>query len=93
MDAMPIPEQIQQQVLVRLRRIEGQARGVQRMVEDGRECSEIIHQLASMRAATHSASVFLLKHYAKECWTRAGKAGSGAEPLDELVELMLQTPD
>ncbi len=75
-------------MLARLRRIEGQTRGVQRMVEEGRDCAEIIHQLASIRAATHGASVFLLKHYAKECSTVAGKDGSD-KPIEELIELML----
>jgi DNA-binding FrmR family transcriptional regulator len=68
---MTVPEEVRQEMLSRLRRIEGQARGVQRMVEEGRDCAEIIHQLASIRAATHGASVFLLKHYAKECSTLA----------------------
>jgi DNA-binding FrmR family transcriptional regulator len=86
---MAIPEDVQQEMLSRLRRIEGQARGVQRMVEEGRDCAEIIHQLASIRAATQGASVFLLKHYAKECSTVAGKEGGADERIAELIELML----
>ena len=77
-------------MLSRLRRIEGQARGVQRMVEEGRNCTEIIHQLTSMRAATHSASVFLLKHYAAECSTGAAKEGGSEKPIQDLIELMLK---
>jgi DNA-binding FrmR family transcriptional regulator len=86
---MTVSEEVRQEMLSRLRRIEGQARGVQRMVEEGRDCAEIIHQLASIRAATHGASVFLLKHYAKECSTAAGKEGGTDRPIEELVELML----
>jgi DNA-binding FrmR family transcriptional regulator len=86
---MMVPEEVRQEMLARLRRIEGQARGVQRMVEEGRDCAEIIHQLASIRAATHGASVFLLKHYAKECSTAALRQGGTDHPIEELVELML----
>jgi DNA-binding FrmR family transcriptional regulator len=86
---MTVPEEVRQEMLARLRRIEGQARGVQRMVEEGRDCAEIIHQLASIRAATHGASVFLLKHYAKECSAVAGKQGGADQPIEELIELML----
>jgi DNA-binding FrmR family transcriptional regulator len=86
---MTASEEVRQEMLSRLRRIEGQARGVQRMVEEGRDCTEIIHQLASIRAATHGASVFLLKHYAKECSTVTGKEGGSDERIAELIELML----
>jgi len=86
---MDVPEDVQQQMLSRLKRIEGQARGVQRMVEQRRDCAEIIHQLASIRAATQSASVFLLRHYAKECSHLAPGSPGSEKPLEELIELML----
>jgi len=86
---MVVSEEVRQEMLARLRRIEGQTRGVQRMVEEGRDCAEIIHQLASIRAATHGASVFLLKHYARECSTMAGKEGGAEKPIEDLIELML----
>jgi DNA-binding FrmR family transcriptional regulator len=86
---MTASEEVRQEMCSRLHRIEGQARGVQRMVEEGRDCAEIIHQLASIRAATHGASVFLLKHYAKECAAVTGKEGGSDERIAELIELML----
>ena len=86
---MAVSEEVRQEMLARLRRIEGQTRGVQRMVEEGRDCVEIIHQLASIRAATHGASVFLLKHYARECSTVAGKVGDADKSIEDLIELML----
>ena len=86
---MVLPQEVQQEMLSRLRRIEGQARGVQRMVEEGRDCAEIIQQLAAIRAATQSASLFLLKHYAKECSAAAAKNEGSAKPIEDLVDLML----
>jgi DNA-binding FrmR family transcriptional regulator len=87
---MPLPDKVQQEMLSRLRRIEGQARGVQRMVEERRDCAEIVHQLAAIRAATHSASLFLLKHYAQECSTDAAAGDAAAKPLEDLIELVFR---
>jgi len=54
-------------LVLRLRRIEGQAKGIQRMLQEGRSCADILDQLASVRAATRSASIALLRHYAATC--------------------------
>jgi len=54
-------------LIKRLRRIEGQTQGIQRMLVDGRECREILNQLASVRAATRRASQELMRHYALSC--------------------------
>lgn len=89
MKQKPFPEEIRQEMLSRLRRIEGQARGVQHMVEEGRDCAEIIHQLASIRAATYSASLFLLKQYARECSARTVLNAAAEKPIEDLIELML----
>lgn len=54
-------------ILRRLRRLEGQARGVQRMVEEGRDCREILHQIAAIKAAAHSLGAVVLEHYVMAC--------------------------
>jgi len=51
----------------RVRRIEGQARGVVRMIEEDRDCSEILQQLSAVRSAAHQATVALVRTYAAEC--------------------------
>jgi DNA-binding FrmR family transcriptional regulator len=51
----------------RLRRIEGQLRGVQAMVDDERECGEILQQLSAIRSAVQSASRIFLQEYASAC--------------------------
>lgn len=51
----------------RLRRIEGQVRGVQKMLDEDRECHEIIQQLAAIRSAVHGASVLFMREYASDC--------------------------
>jgi DNA-binding FrmR family transcriptional regulator len=47
------PEQAR--LINRLRRIEGQVRGLQRMIEEGRDCTEVVHQVAAVRAAIDRA--------------------------------------
>jgi DNA-binding FrmR family transcriptional regulator len=85
-----VREDAREGLLLRLRRIEGQARGVQRMVEEGRDCGEIVSQLASMRAAIYGAGLFLLKNYAKECASKQAQAGTSERPIEELIDLMLR---
>jgi len=62
-DNVHMSPQLRRDLIARLRRIEGQTQGVQRMLEEERDCSEVIHQLASIRAATRSASLALIEQY------------------------------
>lgn len=54
-------------ILNRLRRIEGQVHGVQNMIVEDRSCEEILQQMSSIRAALQSASIYLLQEHAAEC--------------------------
>ncbi len=76
--------------LARLRRIEGQVRGLQKMVEDDRYCADILGQVAAVQEALRAVGRELLRNHLKHCATGAIKAGAGrAEAMyDELVELM-----
>lgn len=60
-------EKVKESLLVRLRRIEGQVRGIQRMVEEERDCHEILQQVSAVRAAMSNASVELVRSYANQC--------------------------
>jgi DNA-binding FrmR family transcriptional regulator len=92
-----LSEQAQKAMLTRMRRIEGQARGVQRMISEERDCLEILNQLASLRSAAYAASVELTEHYAVKCVSDAAGNGAADERLvDEamrgLVDVLLRTP-
>ncbi len=50
-------------LLARLRRVEGQVRGVQRMIEEGRDCPEVLQQMAAVRSAVHQASLIMARAY------------------------------
>jgi CsoR family transcriptional regulator, copper-sensing transcriptional repressor len=58
---------VKNELQTRLRRIEGQIRGVQKMVDDDRDCREIIQQLTAVRAAVQNARLQFLRQYASEC--------------------------
>ena len=65
--ARPISECTQSEVLLRLRRIEGQVRGIQRMVEDNRDCRDVVVQLAAVKASIASLNTLVAETYAREC--------------------------
>jgi CsoR family transcriptional regulator, copper-sensing transcriptional repressor len=69
-------------LLNRLRRIEGQVRGVQRMVEDDRYCIDVLTQISAIQAALDKVALELLDDHAHHCVMGAGDA---AEKTDELM--------
>jgi CsoR family transcriptional regulator, copper-sensing transcriptional repressor len=73
-------------ILTRLRRIEGQARGLAKMVEEDRYCIDIMQQIASLRAAADAVALVLLRDHLDGCVREAVLGGGGAEKIDEVVE-------
>jgi len=71
----------------RLKRLEGQVRGVQKMLEEDRECQEIVQQLAAIRSAAHQASLLLVRSYAAEC-LMDGSRGAAQQAINELVDVL-----
>jgi DNA-binding FrmR family transcriptional regulator len=76
--------------LRRLRRIEGQLRGIQKMVEADRYCPDIIVQIASAQEALRGVGRALMKNHLHHCTTQAVAKGpqEAAEMYDELLELI-----
>ena len=68
-------------LLKRIRRIEGQARGIAKMIEEDRDCGEILQQLAAVRSAAHKATVALVRSYAAECATSGDSPQEIADAL------------
>lgn len=77
----------------RLRRIEGQARGVQKMVDDDRDCHEVLQQLKAMQAAVERATGVFMQTVARDCLLNPDveDGRSREETIDELLELMTKT--
>ena len=75
----------------RLRRIEGQVRGLQRMVEDERYCADVLMQIASVQQALSGAGRLLMRNHLEHCIThalRSGDPGAAESAYDELIGLI-----
>ena len=68
----------------RLRRIEGQVRGIEKMVQDERDCGAILQQMSAARSAMHQASLVLARAYAQRCLLEPAQ-GSIDSVLDHLM--------
>jgi CsoR family transcriptional regulator, copper-sensing transcriptional repressor len=86
--------QEREEYLKRLRRIEGQVRGLQRMVEEDRYCIDVLTQVASVTKALQGVAMGLLDEHLRHCVADAVKADGGEEKLNEAmnaVERLLRT--
>jgi DNA-binding FrmR family transcriptional regulator len=86
-----VDAQVKERNLKRLRRIEGQVRGIQKMVEDDRYCADIMTQIASVHEALRGVGRELMRNHLKHCATSAirGDDPAAAESMyDELVDMM-----
>jgi len=69
----------------RLRRIEGQVRGLQRMVEEDAYCIDILTQLSSVQAALRAVGMGLLDDHVRHCVRESIEQGSGEAKIEELM--------
>jgi DNA-binding FrmR family transcriptional regulator len=88
--AVAVDADVKTRNLKRLRRIEGQVRGLHKMVEEDRYCADILTQIASAHEALRSVGRELMRNHLKHCATAAIRTGHGeAEAMyDELVDMM-----
>jgi DNA-binding FrmR family transcriptional regulator len=81
--------ELQKDLLDRLNRIEGQVRGLGRMVEGQRPCLELLQQLASVQAALKGLTKSVLRNYFERCATDAIRSGDAAV-YDEIMEAIFK---
>lgn len=79
--------------LKRLRRIEGQVRGLQKMVEEDRYCADIMTQISSVHEALRAVGKELMKNHLRHCATTAIKSSDeeAGAMYDEIVDLMYKS--
>jgi DNA-binding FrmR family transcriptional regulator len=77
----------QQALLTRLNRVEGQIRGIRRMMQEPRQCIEILQQLAAAEAALNRISLAIFKHHVDVCVAQALNKGE-SDRLKEMGELV-----
>ena len=74
-----------EQLLTRLRRIEGQVRGIEGMVEDERYCIDVLTQISAIQAALDKVALGLLDGHARHCVVEGKAPGDSQELTDELM--------
>ncbi|HEB13147.1 MAG TPA: transcriptional regulator [Actinobacteria bacterium] len=84
-EIMPAYEKDVDKILARLKRIEGQMRGIQRMVEENKYCVDILTQVSSVIAATEKVGLIILRDHIKGCVYSSLQEGNSEERIDELV--------
>lgn len=77
-------EKARRDILVRLKRIEGQVKGLQRMLDEEKCCSDILVQVAAVRAAINKVGILIFEKHSKTCLT--GLTDEKNEEVDKLIE-------
>lgn len=75
-------------LLERLRKVEGQVRGIQRMIEEERYCVDVLVQVAAVRAALNQVGLTLMESHTRGCVARAIQENHGQEAIEELMAVV-----
>lgn len=75
-------------LIKRLNRINGQAQGVTRMIEEDRYCIDILNQINAIRAALEGVSMILLEDHTRHCIHEAVEQGQGDAHIKELIQVL-----
>ena len=88
--ALAVDPEVKSRNLTRLRRIEGQVRGLQKMVDEDRYCADILTQISSVQEALRGVGRELMRNHLRHCATGAIRTGGqqADRMYDELVDLM-----
>ena len=87
MTGMQFPDDVTKEALNRLRRAEGQLRGVQRLLEEGADCKDVVVQISAVQAALHRAGLRLMASGMRHCVTSPSE--SGGMTVDDMEDLFL----
>lgn len=77
-------------ILKRLRRIEGQIKGIQKMIEADQGCADVLVQVAAARAAINKVGGLILENYSKTCIKKAAENKMEDTQIDELIETIIK---
>ncbi|CAM3270368.1 DNA-binding FrmR family transcriptional regulator [Sporolactobacillus spathodeae] len=88
--AEPRTSEEKQKMINRLKRVEGQVRGLQKMIAEDRYCIDILIQLSAAQAALQKLGFSVLERHTKSCIAKAVEEGHGSESIDELIKVLRQ---
>jgi len=77
-------------IINRLKRIEGQVKGIQKMVEEGKCCGDILIQIAAARSALNKVGGIILQDHMKDCLKESLKDDTDESALDDLIDIMVK---
>ncbi|WP_329955837.1 metal-sensing transcriptional repressor [Calidifontibacillus erzurumensis] len=83
-------ENEKKRLLNRLKRIEGQVRGVQKMIEENRYCIDVLVQISAINAALKKVGLTMLEQHTHHCVADAIQNGNGKESIEELMKVIEQ---
>jgi CsoR family transcriptional regulator, copper-sensing transcriptional repressor len=84
-----VKEEMQRNILSRLRKIEGQIRGLQGMVTNGKECEQILTQLRAAQSALKSVTGLVIKSYLTKCYSEMGEHPNPDEMYHKLEKTVV----
>jgi len=79
------------QLIRRLSRMEGQVRGIARMIEREEYCVDILQQTAALRAAVDAVSILVLEDHVQGCVRTAAERGEADQYVDEVIDVVRRT--
>ncbi|MBV1757584.1 MAG: metal-sensitive transcriptional regulator [Dethiosulfatibacter sp.] len=77
-------------LLNRMKRIEGQVKGIEKMIEKGEYCGDILIQISAVRSALNKVGGVIIENYAKNCIIEKMNNIDSEDALDELLEIILK---
>jgi CsoR family transcriptional regulator, copper-sensing transcriptional repressor len=77
-------------VLKRLRRIEGQIKGIHKMIDGDQCCNDVLVQVAAARAAITKVGGIIMENYSKECIKRAIEQGDDDDNIENLINTIIK---
>jgi DNA-binding FrmR family transcriptional regulator len=86
---MRFPDEVTDDVQKRLRRAEGQLRGVQRLIDEGADCTAVVTQLAAAQAALHRAGIRLMGAGMRHCLSEPERAEADGMTVEDMEALFL----
>lgn len=75
---------------LRLKKIAGQTNGIDKMLDEGRYCVDIVQQILAAKAALNKVALMVLESHAKSCVVNAIKENRADESIDELLKVLKQ---
>lgn len=85
-----INETVKKDALTRLKRIEGQIRGISRMVDEAHYCIDIINQITAVQKALDGVAKIVMKRHVESCVSEAIRSNGGQQLIDELIQTVFK---